>query len=125
MFWTGRDDIERVHRSFHPDLSVTQLLPDISLATMMDDYESHHMDYSYAYNDPEDDYQETQTQTQSTQQASQSQEPPPNPAHLWGYMQPVNNHLVRIDLYRNQHCWTVGRNTTENKIIFPGFKVSE
>ncbi|KAH6913842.1 CAMK/RAD53 protein kinase [Coprinopsis sp. MPI-PUGE-AT-0042] len=82
------------------------------------------MDYSYAYNDPEEDYQETQTQTQSTQQASQSQEPPPNPAHLWGYMQPVNNHLVRIDLYRNQHCWTVGRNTTENKIIFPGFKVS-
>ncbi|EAU91637.1 CAMK/RAD53 protein kinase [Coprinopsis cinerea okayama7 len=70
---------------------------------------------------------EEEQQTQSTQEASQSQSQSPGQAvdaHLWGYLQPVNDKLIRIDFWRAEPSYTIGRNTTCNRIIFPGFKVS-
>ncbi|TFK25731.1 CAMK/RAD53 protein kinase [Coprinopsis marcescibilis] len=87
---------------------------------MDDDYDNH-MDHVQA---DEDDSQETQTQTQSTQQSSQPEDLTSVDSHLWGYLQPVNNSLVRIDFWRAEPVYTIGRNIDCNKIIFPGFKVS-
>ncbi|KAG2154460.1 kinase-like domain-containing protein [Suillus bovinus] len=66
--------------------------------------------------------EETQQATQSTQHASQ-----PNPAntnsHLWGYLQPCNNLLRRLDLWKVQPAVSVGR-APDNNIVLPGGKVS-
>jgi ser/thr/tyr protein kinase RAD53 len=73
-----------------------------------------------AYNDSQDSEQ----QTQSTQQASQPQVVSVD-AHLWGYMQPCNASLTRIDFWKIHPRYTIGRNTELNQVILPGFKVSE
>ena|ERR1700722_1139938 len=69
---------------------------------------------------------ESQTQTQSTQQASQLPVPPSD-AHLWGYLQPCNTQLPRIDFWKMKPCYTIGRNNDSaiNDVIFLGPKVSE
>ncbi|PFH44973.1 hypothetical protein AMATHDRAFT_164241 [Amanita thiersii Skay4041] len=62
-------------------------------------------------------------QTQSTQQASQ----PVNSSidsHLWGYLQPCNSTLTRIDFWKIHPRYTVGRNTQANQVVLPGFKIS-
>ncbi|KAJ2918044.1 hypothetical protein MD484_g2375, partial [Candolleomyces efflorescens] len=84
-----------------------------------------HMDYegdSFSYSQ---DSEVSTQQTQSTQQLTQPVAPPlDRDAHLWGYLLPVNDKLTRIDFWREQRQYTVGRNTELNKIVFPGFKVS-
>ncbi|RXW25644.1 hypothetical protein EST38_g233 [Candolleomyces aberdarensis] len=89
-------------------------------------YEEHsHMDYegdSFSYSQ---DSEVSTQQTQSTQQLTQPVVPPTDrDSHLWGYLQPVNDKLSRIDFWREQRQYTIGRNTELNKIVFPGFKVS-
>ena len=75
-----------------------------------------------AYNN---DSQETdQQQTQSTQQASQHEKVSED-AHLWGYMQPCNASLTRIDFWKMHPKYTIGRNTELNQVILPGCKVSK
>ncbi|KAJ2931453.1 hypothetical protein H1R20_g5592, partial [Candolleomyces eurysporus] len=84
-----------------------------------------HMDYegdSFSYSQ---DSEVSTQQTQSTQQLTQPVVPPADrDSHLWGYLQPVNDKLSRIDFWREQRQYTIGRNTELNKIVFPGFKVS-
>ncbi|KAF8893426.1 kinase-like domain-containing protein [Infundibulicybe gibba] len=73
--------------------------------------------------DSQDSDVQTQTQTQSTQQASQV----PNPevdSHLWGYLQPCNTALTRIDFWKINPRYTIGRNRDSNQVVLPGFKVS-
>lgn len=85
------------------------------------------MDSSIDYgmdNDVYDDSQGSEQQTQSTQQASQPQSVTVD-AHLWGYMQPCNASLTRIDFWKIHPKYTIGRNTELNQVILPGFKVSE
>lgn len=73
-----------------------------------------------AYNN---DSQEPEQQTQSTQQASQHEKS--EDAHLWGYMQPCNASLTRIDFWKMHPKYTIGRNTELNQVILPGCKVSK
>ncbi|TFK74274.1 Pkinase-domain-containing protein [Pluteus cervinus] len=75
-------------------------------------------------NDEDVQTQATQQQTQSTQHASQ-----PNgavDAHLFGYLQPCSatSKLLRIDFWKMNPKYKVGRNTEQNNVVFPGFKVS-
>lgn len=64
-------------------------------------------------------------QTQSTQQASQQSAPENNDSHLWGYLQPCSGGLTRIDFWKIHPCYTIGRNTEFNSVVFPGFKISQ
>jgi len=80
---------------------------------MMDDAQEESQDFNT----------QTQQQTQSTQQASQS-----NPAidsHLWGYLQPCSATLTRIDFWKINPRYHLGRNTELNQVVLPGFKVSK
>ncbi|KAG5653051.1 hypothetical protein H0H81_002568 [Sphagnurus paluster] len=73
-------------------------------------------------NEDGDGMEETQPQTQSTQQASQQ----PNAAvdsHLWGYLQPCNAKITRIDFWKIHPRYNIGRNPA-NQVVLPGFKVS-
>jgi serine/threonine/tyrosine protein kinase RAD53 len=72
----------------------------------------------------DDDSQETQQQTQSTQQASQQASTSVD-SHLWGYLQPCSASLTRIDFWKIHPRYTIGRNTEQNQVVLPGFKVSE
>lgn len=65
---------------------------------------------------------ETQQATQSTQHSSQPDSANSN-GHLWGYLQPCNTLLRRIDLWKVQPAASVGR-AVENDIILPGGRVS-
>lgn len=65
---------------------------------------------------------ETQQATQSTQHSSQPDSANSN-GHLWGYLQPCNTLLRRIDLWKVQPTASVGR-AIENDIILPGGRVS-
>ncbi|KAG2749227.1 Pkinase-domain-containing protein [Suillus brevipes Sb2] len=65
---------------------------------------------------------ETQQATQSTQHSSQPDSANSN-GHLWGYLQPCNTLLRRIDLWKVQPTASVGR-AVENDIILPGGRVS-
>ncbi|KAL0956927.1 hypothetical protein HGRIS_003031 [Hohenbuehelia grisea] len=71
----------------------------------------------------DDDDQSTQPQTQSTQPASQSQSSQQD-VHLWGYLQPCNPELVRIEFFKVNPKVTIGRNPENNIVVLPGFKVS-
>ena len=85
------------------------------------------MDSSIDYgmdNDVYNDSQDSEQQTQSTQQASQPQMVSEY-AHLWGYMQPCSASLYKIDFWKIQPRYTIGRNTELNQVILPGFKVSK
>ncbi len=64
-------------------------------------------------------------QTQSTQQASQQPPVASVDSHLWGYLQPCNTGLTRIDFWKMTPRYTFGRNTESNQVVFPGFKISE
>ncbi|KAJ8695899.1 hypothetical protein PTI98_005810 [Pleurotus ostreatus] len=66
--------------------------------------------------------QETQEETQSTQPASQREGT--MDAHLWGYLQPCNAALTRMDFWKIRPKYTIGRNHDGNEIILPGFKIS-
>lgn len=61
-------------------------------------------------------------QTQSTQQASQHQEDLEK--HLWGALIPCNSQIARVDLWKIQPMYCVGRNPSGNQIVFPGPKIS-
>ncbi|KAH0589458.1 hypothetical protein H2248_005208 [Termitomyces sp. 'cryptogamus'] len=67
--------------------------------------------------------QETQQQTQSTQQASQ-QMGFDSYGHLWGYLQPCNGDLARIDFWKVNPRYRLGRNKELNDCVLPGAKVS-
>jgi serine/threonine/tyrosine protein kinase RAD53 len=75
---------------------------------------------------PESQGVESQAQpdTQSTQQASQVFNTAVD-SHLWGYLQPCNAVQARIDFWRINQCYRIGRNQQGNEIVLPGFKVSE
>ena len=76
-----------------------------------------------AYNN--DSQESDQQQTQSTQQASQHEKVSEEDAHLWGYMQPCNASLTRINFWKMHPKYTIGRNTELNQVILPGCKVSK
>lgn len=67
--------------------------------------------------------EEQQTQTQSTQQASQPETVTVD-SHLWGFLQPCSSSLSRIDFWKINPRYTIGRNTETNQVVLPGFKVS-
>ena len=73
---------------------------------------------------PESQGMESQAQTQSTQHASQ-QGTNGIDGHLWGFLQPCNVAQARIDFWRINPIYRIGRNVQENDIVLPGFKVSE
>lgn len=73
--------------------------------------------------DAPEDSQETQ-QTQATQQASQ-QGGSAIEAHLWGFLQPCSANLLRIDFWKLNPVYAIGRNSETNNVVLPGFKVSE
>jgi serine/threonine/tyrosine protein kinase RAD53 len=90
----------------------------------MDSSIDYSMDDDAYNNDSQESEQQTQEQTQSTQQASQPQMVSEY-AHLWGYMQPCNASLTRIDFWKMHPKYNIGRNTEHNQVILPGFKVSK
>ncbi|KAG5342978.1 hypothetical protein C0989_005927 [Termitomyces sp. Mn162] len=67
--------------------------------------------------------QETQQQTQSTQQASQ-QMGFDSYGHLWGYLQPCNGDLARIDFWKVNPRYRLGRNKELNDCVLPGAKIN-
>ncbi|KAH9485365.1 Serine/threonine-protein kinase cds1 [Psilocybe cubensis] len=87
----------------------------------LDNMEYEHQEDAFT-NEESQDY-EQQTQTQSTQQASQ---PPPVAfdSHLWGFLQPCSAALTRIDFWKLNPRYTIGRNTETNQVVLPGYKVS-
>ncbi|KXN90631.1 putative serine/threonine-protein kinase fhkC [Leucoagaricus sp. SymC.cos] len=66
--------------------------------------------------------QSQEPQTQSTQPASQQQDDLEK--HLWGALIPCNPEIARVDLWKLQTTYRVGRNPTGNQIVFPGPKIS-
>lgn len=63
---------------------------------------------------------------QATQsQPIMSQPVPVVDDHLWGFLQPCSPALCRIDLLKLERECDIGRNPEGNKIVLPGFKVSE
>jgi hypothetical protein len=70
---------------------------------------------------------ETQEETQeSTQDASQTNVERPDGAHLWGWLQPCNNKaLRRIDFWKLNSTYRIGRNPNLNQVVFPGLKISQ
>lgn len=79
------------------------------------------MDFDYA--EPLQETQQTQDpQTQSTQDASQQQDDLEK--HLWGALIPCNPQIARVDLWKIQTNYCVGRNPSGNQIVFPGPKIS-
>ncbi|KAF8200853.1 CAMK/RAD53 protein kinase [Pholiota molesta] len=89
---------------------------------MYDDFVDDDMDHDEDAYD-EDSQESEQTQTQSTQQGSQQPDPVVD-SHLWGYLQPCSAALTRIDFWRVHPSYTIGRNTENNQVVLPGFKVS-
>ncbi|RXW15179.1 hypothetical protein EST38_g10681 [Candolleomyces aberdarensis] len=87
--------------------------------------EDSHMDYegdSFSYSQ---DLEVSTQQTQSTQQTTAPVVPPAGrDSHRWGYLQPVNEKLSRIDFWREQRRYTIGRDTEHNRIVFAGPKIS-
>lgn len=81
-------------------------------------------DDEHDLNELDDEEDSDLQQTQSTQQASQ-QPPVAVDSHLWGYLQPCNTRLTRIDFWKMTARYTIGRNTESNQVVFPGFKISE
>ena len=82
------------------------------------------MDSSINYGMDDDAYDDFQgaEQLTSTQQDPQSQ----MITHRWGYLQPCNASLTRIDFWKIYPKYTIGRGQTElTQIILPGLKVSE
>jgi serine/threonine/tyrosine protein kinase RAD53 len=67
--------------------------------------------------------EETQQATQSTEYSSQPDASDTN-SHLWGFLQPSNTLLRRIDLWKVQPTVQVGR-APDNDIILPGGRVSK
>ncbi|KAG6900544.1 hypothetical protein C0993_009121 [Termitomyces sp. T159_Od127] len=70
-----------------------------------------------------EEVQETQQQTQSTQQASQQADHDMN-GHLWGYLQPCNSNLTRIDFWKVNPRYKLGRNAETNDCVLPGAKIN-
>ncbi|TFK54570.1 Pkinase-domain-containing protein [Heliocybe sulcata] len=75
----------------------------------------------------DDVIESTQEATQSTQAASQSQ--PQNSQadeHIWGFLQPCNPVLRRIDMWKAKPLYQFGRNAAVgvNAVVFPGLKIS-
>ncbi|KAJ3510201.1 hypothetical protein NMY22_g16043 [Coprinellus aureogranulatus] len=69
-------------------------------------------------------------ETQQTQQSSQQTQPAESQGsqqnrdqHCWGYLQPVNGELARIDFWKTRPSYTIGRHHA-NVIVLPGFKIS-
>lgn len=65
-----------------------------------------------------DNLQATQSQGNASQAAVVDD-------HLWGFLQPCNAALRRIDLLKVDPICKIGRNRDDNTIVLPGFKVSE
>lgn len=76
--------------------------------------------------DPYSAYSQIEQTQEATQSQSQSQSQESWNSELWGYLKPNNNKdgkLQRIDFYRSQHEYTVGRGS-DNNIIFGDLKIS-
>lgn len=71
-----------------------------------------------------EDPQDTQPATQSTQEYSQTNGARPNEDHLWGYLHPCSSVLHRIDFWKLNPSYTVGRHPTQNQVVMPGLKIS-
>src|ERR1700691_3742176 len=70
-----------------------------------------------------DGLEQTQEATQGTCYSSQL--PVNVDAHLWGFLQPCTGALSRLDFWKANPVYNIGRNPEGNRIILPGFKVSE
>ena len=83
-------------------------------------YGNANMDYD---DESSQETQQTQQATQVATQPSESQNYAAN-ASFWGYLQPNNEHLARLDLFKIRPSYTIGRHPS-NAIVLPGFKVSK
>jgi hypothetical protein len=43
---------------------------------------------------------------------------------LWGYLEPINPGLVRIDFWRCIRTYEIGRDVQANRIVLPGMNIS-
>jgi serine/threonine/tyrosine protein kinase RAD53 len=60
----------------------------------------------------------------ATQETQQRNAPPEAAdAHLWGYLQPCRAEVCRMDFWRIQPSYNIGRNTAMD-LVLPGVKVS-
>lgn len=76
------------------------------------------------YEPLQDTQQSQDPQTQSTQEDN-SQQQDDLERHLWGALIPCNSHIARVDLWKMQTTYCVGRNPQGNQIVFPGPKISQ
>lgn len=81
-----------------------------------------HEEDSMDFEAEEPQYDSQDPQTQSTQAASQQQEDLEK--HLWGSLMPCNTSIARVDLWKLQNVYCVGRNPSGNQVVFPGPKIS-
>ncbi|KAL1741159.1 kinase-like domain-containing protein [Schizophyllum fasciatum] len=63
--------------------------------------------------------------TQQTQQDSQESSQPGADDHLWGYLRPHNPRLARVDFWKIQSRYRLGRRANDNDLVFPGTKISQ
>lgn len=71
-------------------------------------------------------FQPLEPTQEDTQQVNESPAIPEEDEekHLWGYLYPCNDVLQRIDFWRTNHVYQVGRNKSLNQVVLPGPKVS-
>lgn len=91
-------------------------------------YDSVDFDARNAYAMADDPYAAGYSQIEQTQEATQSQSQPQSQedawsSELWGFLRAHRSGNERIDFYRNQPEYTVGR-SSENNIIFADLKIS-
>jgi len=86
-------------------------------------YNENSMDFD-EYGPLQDTQQSQDPQTQSTQEDN-SQQQDDLERHLWGALIPCNSHIARVDLWKIQTTYCVGRNPQGNQIVFPGPKISQ
>ncbi|KAL9711831.1 hypothetical protein Ac2012v2_004904 [Leucoagaricus gongylophorus] len=85
-------------------------------------YDENSMEFD-EYEPLQDTQQSQDPQTQSTQEDN-SQQQDDLERHLWGALIPCNSHIARVDLWKIQTTYCVGRNPQGNQIVFPGPKIS-
>jgi serine/threonine/tyrosine protein kinase RAD53 len=85
-------------------------------------YGNSNMDYD-GDDDDSPQTQQTQESSQSSPPLSESQSYAAN-ASFWGYLQPNNDALARLDFFKVRPSYTIGRHPS-NTIVLPGFKVSK
>ncbi|KAE9403110.1 kinase-like protein [Gymnopus androsaceus JB14] len=85
---------------------------------------------NYQSSEPAQPTEEPEVETQPVDSQSLSQNPEllrplwEVEEHVWAYLLPMSKDIKQIDFLKPQTTYRIGRNETWNKIVFPGYKIS-